>query len=48
MNNIFNEFFATNTEEEIYNLSSHYERIYYNVDIIFKYVQALKLLFHPL
>lgn len=48
MNNIFNEFFATNTEEEIYNVSRHYERIYYNVDIIFKYVQALKLLFHPL
>lgn len=46
LNNIFNDFFSTNTEEEIYNLSSHYERVYYNVDIIFKYVQALKLLFN--
>ena len=45
LNNIFNEFFLTNNEEEMENLSEHYERVYYHVDIMFKYIQALKLLF---
>ena len=46
LNHIFNEFTLTNNEEEMYSIANHYERIYSRIDIMFKYIHALKLLFY--
>jgi len=45
LNNIFNEYFIANNEKEMENISNHYERQYHDIDLMFKYIQALKLLF---